>query len=206
MSNAGTRKARTSIGLVVEGDTEFYALPKLSRLVVGCPGLQATNLRGLGSHLSATAIAKRALPMVRQHFAAHRSAVVICLDREDREERAEALASEISRYVREEIHQGPVHVVVADRAFEAWLLADAIGLFKAREFIYEPKFGCFEGCLGRGRRKGAAELDHLLGRAYVKTKDGPHLFEKVKFERARDFGPGKRGSRSLDKLLRTLGV
>jgi hypothetical protein len=206
MSGAGTRRARTSIGLVVEGDTEFYALPKLSGLVANCPGLKATNLGGLGSHLSAAAIAKRAVPMVRQHFAAHRAAVVICLDREDRSERAEDLANEILRHLCEEVPQGPVNVVVADRAFEAWLLADAIGLHEASEFIYRPRLGCFEGCLGRGCRKGAAELDHLLGRPYVKTKDGPRLFQRVRFQQARDFGPGKRGSRSLDKLLRTLGV
>ena len=206
MSGAGTRRARTSIGLVVEGDTEFYALPKLSRLVADCPGLKATNLGGLGSHLSAAAIAKRAAPMVRQHFTAHRAAVVICLDREDRPKRAEDLAIEILGHLCREVCQRPVFVVVADRAFEAWLLADAIGLYQANEFIYRPKFCYFEGCLGGGRRKGAAELDHLLGRTYVKTKDGPRLFELVGFQRARDFGPGKRGSRSLDKLLRTLGV
>ena len=36
-----------TVGLVVEGDTEFYALPKLAKLIAGCPPLRAANLGGL---------------------------------------------------------------------------------------------------------------------------------------------------------------
>jgi len=60
--------------------------------------------------------------------------------------------------------------------------------------------------MGERERKGCVELDRLLGRDYSKTIDGPRLFEAMNFDRARTFGPGQHGSRSLDKFLRTLGV
>jgi hypothetical protein len=119
------RQTRT-IGLVVEGDSEFYALPKLSRLIPGCPALKAANLGGLGSDLSVEAIAKRALPKAKQHFAAGRSQVVLCLDRESRKECAGSLATAISKRLATMCGRQEVSVVVADRAFEAWILADAM--------------------------------------------------------------------------------
>ncbi len=195
-----------TIGLVVEGDSEFYALPKLSWLVPGCPAIRAANLGGLGSDLSVEAIAKRALPKAKQHFAAGRSRVVLCLDRESRKECAGSFATAISKCLATMCGKIDISVVVADRAFEAWILADAVGLYEREEFKREPKFFCFEGQSGERHRKGTVELDSLLGRPYSKTKDGPRLFEKIRFEQARMFGTGKRGSRSLDKLLRVLGV
>jgi len=93
-----------------------------------------------------------------------------------------------------------VTVVVADRAFEAWILADAAGLHARRTFARAPNFGRFEGALGQGGRKGCAELDHLLGRPYAKTSDGPDLFRRM------DFAAARAQSGSLDKFLRSLGV
>jgi len=195
-----------TVGLVVEGDTEFYALPRLSRLVTGCPPLRAANLGGLGSDLSVTAIAKRALPKAKAHITAGRHRVVLCLDRETRKACPGQLAADIRKELVKLCKKGDISVVVADRAFEAWILADARGLHEAKEFAREPKFFCFEGELGERQQKGIVELERLLGRPYSKTKDGPRLFEKIRFAEARQFGRGKKGSRSLDKLLRVLGV
>jgi hypothetical protein len=137
--------------------------------------------------------------------------VVVCIDREQRAESASELAASVAKALEGELsargrNARHVDIVVADRAFEAWLLADALGLYKRGTFKRKPDFHSFEGKLGREHKKGVVELSLLLGRPYAKTVDGPGLFAKVTFADARICGKGARGSRSLDKLLRVLGV
>jgi hypothetical protein len=97
-----------------------------------------------------------------------------------------------------------VSVVVADRAFEAWILAGARGLHAAGRFASRPTFQRFEGAPGLNLKKGLVELGRLLGRDYHKTTDGPRLFSELDFAAARDHR--SHGSKSLDKLLRELGL
>lgn len=202
-----------TVGIIVEGDAEFAALPLLHRkkLLPGCPPLKAVNLGGVGSDRKPIGIAKRVAPKVIQLHLARCERIVVCFDREQRPECAPGLAQAVARELDAELaargKQIPgVHVVIADRAFEAWLLADAVGLHQRGSFKHSPTFHTFEGHLGAQGRKGVVELTRLLGREYSKTKDGPALFEKLCFSDARAHHPGARGSRSLDKLLRTLGV
>ncbi len=185
-----------TVGLVVEGDTEFAALPLLHRrrLIAGCPPLKATNLGGVGSHKTPAAIANQVAPHVIAHQVAGRPRVVVCVDREQRHDCspsfARAIHGELVKvYVAKDrpvTALATVSVVVADRAFEAWLLAGS--------------GQTFDGQLGRKQRKGVVELEALLRRPYRKTVDGPQLFSKLDLQVAR------RGSKSLDKLLRELGV
>jgi hypothetical protein len=206
------RSRPATIGLIVEGETEFYALPLLYRkeLIPGCPPLKLINLGGVGSHLNATGVAKLIAPKVKQHLAAGLQHVVICLDREQRDDCPGGFAGGISRELLAALGTTGrgmrIHVVIADRTFEAWLLADAAGLHQRGLLKTAPKFRTFEGALGEQGRKGTIELTRLLGREYRKTLDGPKLFEQLDFTIARAAGRGQRGSRSLDKLLRTLGV
>lgn len=198
-----------TIGLIVEGETEFKALPLLhtnKKLVKGCPPLRAINLNGIGSHMTVPAIAKMVAPKVKSHIAAGRTKVVLCMDREQRSDCPGKLAISLRAAIVAQVGPADVHVVIADRTFEAWILADARGLHASRHFKLKPNFTCFEGSMGERDRKGCIELDRLLGREYSKTVDGPRLFAALNFAHARDFGPGRPGSRSLDKLLRTLGV
>lgn len=150
-------------------------------------------------------------PKVVQHQTAGRSPIVICIDREQRSTSAIRLAQEVHSALASLLTEDGravkgVSVVVADRTFEAWLLADARGLHEKRVFVHPPNFNSFEGSLGKDQKKGVVELGELLGRPYGKTTDGPRLFEKLRFAEARKFGPGHHGSRSLDGFLRTLGV
>ena len=187
-----------TMGMVVEGETEYYALPLLHRgknAIPGCPAIRTTNLGGIGSHLTPAGIAKMAAPRIKTHLIAGHKPVILCLDREQRPECAGSFAQ-----------AADVHVVIADRTFEAWILADAVGLAKRKHFVRAPKFHCFEGAMGERQLKGTVELTRLLGREYRKTGDGPRLFGELDYEVAREWGRGKRGSRSFDKLLRTLGV
>jgi len=201
-----------TMGMVVEGETEYYALPLLHRgtnAIPGCPAIRTTNLGGIGSHLTPAGIAKMAAPRIKTHLIAGHKPVILCLDREQRPECAGAFAQAILTALRGQVSReqaADVHVVIADRTFEAWILADAVGLAKRKHFIRAPKFHCFEGSMGERQLKGTVELTRLLGREYRKTGDGPRLFGELDYQVARDWGRGKRGSRSFDKLLRTLGV
>jgi hypothetical protein len=199
--------------LIVEGETEYAALPLLHRkgLIRGCPPLKAKNLRGLGSHLVPLGVAKAVVGKVIAFQEDGIQRVVLCVDREQRVECAGGFAQSVQAAITAELVRkgrsaGGVCVVVADRAFEAWLLADAVGHHKRGTFVRAPDFQSFEGSLGRQQKKGTVELDSLLGRPYVKTSDGPRIFEQTDFVAARSTSASGRGSRSLDKFLRVLGL
>jgi hypothetical protein len=100
----------------------------------------------------------------------------------------------------------PVRVVVADRAFEAWILADIQCLTPPGR--PRPSRRCFEGYM-RPKRGGRSNGYHygddllatFLGR-YDKVRDGPELFARLHLAHARiPCGSGGRGSRSLAALL-----
>lgn len=208
-----TRSGPATIGLIVEGDTEYGALPRLhtKKLLTGCPPLRPINLGGIGEHITPEGLAKRLAPKVIAHMEAGRQRVVICFDRENRLECVPQLALLVSAALSRELHarrrnSADVSVVVLDRSFEAWLLADARGLRSKGLFTQDPTFHSFEGESGAQGKKGSVELTRLLAREYVKTRDGPTLFEAMDFATARQHGPGARGSRSLDKFLRSLGL
>ena len=207
------RKSAHTIGLVVEGPTEYSALPLLHKrgLVRGCPPLKPSSLNGVGEDRTAEAIAKLVLPKVVAHQIAGRSPVIVCFDRERRSTPAADLSTSIAAELTRLLtlrgrSSATVVVVVADRAFEAWLLADAAGLARRRVFRGEPPFFCFEGERGERDRMGVVELSNLIGREYRKTRDGPKVFAAVDFAQARQHGRGRRGSASLDAFLNALGI
>lgn len=212
-SRARRADVQPTVGLIVEGDAEFAAFPLLhkKKLVPGCPPLKTINLGGVGSDRKPEGIAKLIAPKVIQHQAAGLTQVLICIDREQRTLCAPGFASAVMEALRVELQRrgkpwNDVHVVIADRTFEAWLLADAKGLYQRKVFKRAPHFHSFEGQLGERQLKGVVELTTLLGRSYSKTRDGPDLFTKLDFATARTHAKGASGSKSLDKFLRTLGV
>jgi hypothetical protein len=89
-----------------------------------------------------------------------------------------------------------VGVVIADRSFEAWLLAGARELRNPRIRWRPPS--SFEGRMGAENRLGEVELGQMLGHRYHKTRHGPQLFDRL------DLAAARGRSRSLDKLLRSL--
>lgn len=201
------------IGLVVEGDAEFRALPLLhtEKLIPGCPPLKVLNCKGIGGEVQPSGVAFRVHKLVLQHIAAGRPKVVVCVDREGRSlcapGFAKAIWAELDKLLRKrQFSASTTTVVVADRAFEAFLLADAAGLHARGALKRAPNFHSFEGQSGSGQAYGKRELAVMLGGDYAETKDGPHLFRRLDFSVARRHGPGQSGSRSLDKLLRSIGV
>ena len=178
------------------------------KLIAGCPPIRATNLGGVGADLEPVGVAKRVLRKVIQHQVQGHSPILICIDREQRQATAatfaKAVLSELITLLQKEGRQADnVGIAIADRAFEAWLLADARGLHRRKVFVRAPAFHAFEGAMGKQQKKGVVELGELLGREYRKTSDGPKLFEKLDFNAARFHGSG---SASLDGFLKLLGV
>jgi len=208
-----TRHSPRTVGLVVEGEAEFKALPLLHTkgLLTGCPPLKLRNVGGIGGRVSSAGIAFRVHKAVLGLLAAGVVRVVVCLDRELRQACPGELARDVwkalDRLLKEWGHSGDeVNVVVADRAFEAWLLAGAAELHARSLLRAAPKFQSFEGRMGIRKRLGKYELTQLLGHEYRETRDGPRLFASLDFAATRSQGPTANGSKSLDKLLRVLGL
>jgi hypothetical protein len=200
-----------TVGLVVEGDAEFYALPRLSVMVTGCPPLKATNLGGVGPDLTAQGVAKRALSSVLAHLFANRTRVIVVLDRESRQAssahfEAEVLHELSALLAARKTTAAFLQVIAADRAFEAWILADAKGLHEKRFFRTAPRFHSFEGQMGERNEKGKREITSLLGEPYSETRHGPKLFEAIDPAAARAWQLPGRGSRSFDRFLTHLGL
>lgn len=209
MTRGGTHKG-APVGLVVEGDAEFHAFRRLSGR--GLPPIKVINLGGVGGDSDAAAIARRAHKKVHELSLSGIKRIIVCVDRERRNDCPPSLAAAVRHHLLALLKDKPgatadLHVVIADRTFEHWILAGADSLVRAGKFSKRPAFKCFEGKLGRENALGGKELALLMGgRAYHKTTDGPDLFCAMDLSAARDSGPGRRGSRSLDKLLRSLGA
>jgi hypothetical protein len=160
--------------------------------------------------MSPQAIARKVAPRALL-LAPDNDRLIVCLDREGRAESAAEVAESIRLAldrefaVRGESPEIPLDVVVADRAFEAWLLADINGL-RAAKRRRALRHRCYEGWSERGDY-GARVLRKALDR-YEKTDDGPRYFEMIDLEKARqDCHSGRGwGSASLDHFLEALGA
>lgn len=213
MSTSRARRdgIQATVGVVVEGDSEYAAFPRMHRAWAGCPPVKTVNLGGLGAHMTAAAIAKKVTPKIIQLYLSIKNKVVVCIDREQRSDCVVTLAKAVHAEIDKELITKnradiPYAVVLSDRAFEAWILAGARSLHAAKRLKHAPAFACFEGQLGKQDKKGVIEIEDLLGRAYSKTRDGPELFLAMDRTQARTFGPGLPGSQSFDKFLRELGT
>ena len=217
MTKARTRRAGRSerVAVIVEGACEREAFRRLPSRLPGIPPLDLaaatrSNLRGVGGTAPVAAIARKVVPRAIL-LAPDNARILVCLDREDRVETPGAFARAVARAIsaelaaREKVLGIPLDVVVVDRAFEAWLLADIASLCIAKRRPV-PRRRCYEGYL-RGRDVGSRVLARTLG-SYGKTSDGPDLFARLDFAQARrDCTSGRGwGSKSLDYFLGLLGV
>jgi hypothetical protein len=124
------------IGIIGEGDTEYACLPtmvsKLGHTVVG-----NHNLCGIGANYPTESLfAKKIYPYVRglsiKSMQSRPDRVVIVLDRENRTECSGEIAAAGLKILERELSKEnlimPISVVVANRQFECWLLADTTAL------------------------------------------------------------------------------
>ena len=201
----------------MEGQCERAAFLYLARMFPGCPPLdRPAVIGGIGESATADQIARR-LARTIAFLQRDNSRIVVCIDRESRNETAAVFAADIEAALNRELPRCggsavPVTVVVADRAFEAWLLADAEGI-AARHRVAPPSRRCWEGYMrprpgtrAAGNYYGDDVLASMLGR-YDKRRDGPRLFSELDTVTARaPCGPRTWGSRTLDRFLSAVGM
>ena len=123
------------LGLIVDGESEFKALPRLYESFVAETG--NVILRPVLAKVSPKApfpvIARGCTPAVRQLEGRPVTHVLVVLDREDRRECAPEIAGEL-RVAIGSTAQVPIDIVVKNRQFENWLVAscDALASQAAR--------------------------------------------------------------------------
>lgn len=192
------------IGLVVEGTSEYYAVPRLLQRL-GLRYCTPAVFHGQPVELPPEAVGKRALPYVRAQSRKGVSKVVVIVDREDREQCAPDFAAGVRCYLlanlgaRTRGAQRQVTVVSPDRKIENWLIADRAGL---------ANYALIRSGAKTERRSnvdgldGDAELRRLIarGRTYEKGEMTGDLASCIRPDRAEV----RRRSRSLRKFLKAV--
>jgi len=197
-----------SLGLVLEGEADYAAVPVLLRRAGAAPGRGAV-FKGQGVECAIpTLVQKKLVPHTRAQILKGHSKVLVIIDRETRNDCpgdfAQRVQAELVRQLDASYgYRGtpPVSVVCADRTLENWLLADPRGI-RSHAYIQRDI-----------TRRAGANVDGLdalsimrwaygSGRAYDKTRDAAALATRVRVERREV----RQRSKSLDKLLREAGV
>lgn len=192
------------IGLVVEGRSEFDALPSLAVTLEAATGNQI--LRPLLAEVTPLApigvIARAVAHLVERLEAEDVETVIILMDREQRPECPGVLADRLGDALnRRRIWRCTIQVVIKDRTFENWLIADPAAL-AAQPGRYHP------GRVAERRvapnRADAVDAMGLLRAAVVgdrfdKRRDSVRILERA------DPVTMAANSRSFRRFLRCIG-
>jgi hypothetical protein len=192
------------IGFVVDGVTEFASLPCIYTRLSNATGNQF--LRPLKVDIQPKApvgvIVRQSIRGVRQYAARDADRIILLLDREDRDECPGELAREIEAGLKG-LGYTNASVVLKDRTFENWLIADigAVRRCRGRFVVSNAMIGAVEP-----DKADRADALRLLKRAvkhgdsYDKVKDGKALLDGALLENI------ALNSRSFRRLLRTIGA
>jgi hypothetical protein len=195
---------------VVEGFGEERAVPILVRRWLHHRGFHrwfevpelAVNAKGSG-RLKATFDARRHVGIEHYVHAALRArpdAVLVVLDADEEclhRAQGQPLGPELLARARAAAGQVPVSVVVANRTYEAWLLAGQAALFRCDLVRSNAPLRKISDPEARGGNKGV--ISEFIGEVYSPPVHQPRLTETM------SFSPGsQRRAPSLAKLLREL--
>ena len=193
------------IGLIVEGDAEYRALPNLLPRVASphtilrqpllCP-VQPKSPPALIAHVAAT----KSFPIL---IAKGVDLIVLIIDKENRPECTIELVQEIEREARSRLDETVnLRVVLKVTKLENWLVADPQALLDLPGLFEREHAERIEKQVAG--RADAVDAHALLKtcsrkRAYDKKTGAIEICKKLDPERAR------KNSRSFRKLLKTLG-
>jgi len=188
------------VGFIVDGEAEYRALPGVYERL----GVTATLLAPLKSDIQPLAPLRQIIGAVRIPLRIMRARgadlVIVLIDRETRDECAGAIASSIESAL---VQSCPlrISVVIKNRRFENWLLADPDALQQLK--------GRFKLESGHRSQIEPDKADHVDGLALLKRIVRQHDYSKVKdavqiLSRA-DPARMARNSRSFRRLMRVLG-
>lgn len=194
------KKTGRPLGLVVEGESEYYGLPHfLQRL--GIRHTVPAVFRGQSGTMGAEGVARRAIPYIKAQLNKQVRKVLVVIDREDRSECSGQLAAgvnfQISRMLTAERIEASIVVVCANTKFENWLIADPQGL--AGHKLVLPSLRQRKP-LNVDGKDGEAELRRCFvkGKHYTKGTLTGQLAALVRLEDKRV----QARSRSLRKLIK----
>lgn len=178
------------IGLVVEGTTEYEAVPGiLDRLSIR--HTTPSNAHGFPSDAAiSTAVKTRLLQHVRVQLAKGADKVVVLLDREGRPASPESFQQSVREEIRSHVERldgrnaaAKVEVAACNSTFENWIISDPKGLMKS---AYVDKDLTNQVSCHADDKDALALLKSALrkGKAYNKTLHGPALAEHVRVQDA----------------------
>jgi hypothetical protein len=191
------------VGIVVEGHSEYKALPELSHQVqTAIPVSAFKTLRATYDPLAPPKrIVKGCRSRIDQLALRRYDVAVVLVDRETQS----APCQEIAQGLQKEFERGgfgiPIRVVVKDRSFENWLIADLEALRQM-----PSRFRVTQGLVTKVEPNRADRADALRllkqaaqGGAYGKVEDSKRILEKAHIDRM------ARHSRSFRCFLARLG-
>ena len=133
MARTAIHRREGPLGLVVEGFSEYYAVPVLLKRLNVRSAIPAV-FHGQSDEMNASALSRRMLPEVRAQLRKGIRKLLIILDCESRPTCAPNLAATVRDEVGRRLSESAVAVrctiavVCADRKLENWLLADPYGV------------------------------------------------------------------------------
>lgn len=182
---------RPLIGLVVEGITEYQALPLMLEKL-GTATTKPSNFHGQPVEADIPTLAERSLlPHVRVQLAKDVHLVMVVIDFETRRGSAggfrRRLRTELRRQVRTvegAAASRKVEVIVCDPMFENWLVADPGGITKSNYVDHDIAKRVH--CHADGQ-DAIGLLKHALrtGESYRKSTHGPRLAQHLRIHDSR---------------------
>lgn len=171
------------IGLVLEGETEYQALPKVVR-GMGLSCTRPSCIHGQPAHASVDVLAeRRLLPHVRAQIAHGVHHVIVVLDLEARMDSADAFRDELRRAMRQALpkrDRKKVEVIICNPRFENWILADPEGI--TRSAHVRRNLAKSVRCHADGKDALTLLKSALKkGVGYSKAVHGPRLFREVRY-------------------------
>ena len=185
------RPAESTLGLVLEGITEYRAIPLLLHQL-GVRAVAPSVFNGQPVDATVPALVEyRLLQHVRTQLLKASGKVIIVLDREDRSQSAEefgtALREELVRQIGSYDGQGAAHrvaVAVADRRFENWLLADPEGVSRSKLLRRGNDLASRVKCHADTRNAKDLLQSVMAKRWYERAVHGPQLALHLRVEQA----------------------
>jgi hypothetical protein len=195
------------IGIIVDGEGEYYALPVLLKKMKGCFPLVANPLhcdiqpcaKDLGQQAMRVAATAKIL------IASGAEMIILLLDKENRRGCAQTLADKLTTAVNKEFLRlnliVQVVTVLKVRKFENWLVADWKALAAQSNLVRVHKIRQQADSNKADAIKDAFELlkEHSIDKAYAKRRGALEICRKA------DPLVLAKNSRSFRKFLRTIG-
>jgi hypothetical protein len=195
-----------NIGVAVDGVSEVTALPRLRDAIEAATSnrfMSPIRLRTtpLAPVQALAAECARAARTMRTRGA---DLVLVLIDRETREDCPPAIAEQLSAAIdRRGAAEVVIRVVVKDRTFENWLIADPAAIEGLQGRFSPTGVAAIKAAVAGGRADERDALQLLeratVNRSYQKVKDSDQILSRV------DLRAMSRNSRSFRCFLRRVG-